>query len=210
MRTLATIRDRGVVFLCGVAMCRVIPAGLARFRRFGVYRLVCLDESTDSPDAANAVQCRPVKTAEDWQTLVEITGYDGRQACPVDCVRGYLAWVDQQCVAGLWLAERSFVETELGLTLDLPDTARWLFSAYVDKHYRRQGIYRGLLRHVLQQHSGQCVYAAISNQNRASLAAHHRFIDHRVATITAAKIERWRWFYQQGTVQGDGLIFANR
>lgn len=179
------IGQRGLLYLAGIGLCKIVPAWLMRFRAFSIYRLG-VEESerelggtvrlmkSDSPAQLARICKSP--TAEGEHT----TGWEFQR--------------EGEMVGGLWLAFDHFAEDELGLEIRLSPDATWLFSSFVLPEYRRQGIYDTMLRQLLiAQRKQTKVLAAISSHNRASLAAHQRYIQEKVASVFAIRCCGLTW-----------------
>ena len=122
-----------------IVLSRVVPAWFFRCRNFTIFRMPAPGEPV-SQELTWTVNAEQRQAAEALSKFRASSTRADTRAC--------VAIVDAQVVATLWQSRGFFDETELGLRIGLAPDLYWLFSAYVDPQWRRQGIYRDLVRFV--------------------------------------------------------------
>ena len=166
------MKSRGWGYLFGIIFNRVVPEWLFRFRRSEIFQFDPPDKA-DYPlgESSAGIQYRWVEDAERRAHLQKLTGNR------IGEIEGHLAAgaiVDNELVGGVWLAQNTFLERELGYRMILPEPGYWLYSASIRKNLRCRGIYSGLLRFVLSETVPRPVWAAVNPFNRPSRAVHKR------------------------------------
>ena len=94
-------------------------------------------------------------------------------------------------LGGLWVATRKFCEPDLGLRYDLGESTGWIYSVYVDKAYRKRGVYRAALATVLDQLPKlgiQNCLVAVNPWNRPSWKAHKRHSQQRLGSVFVIRL----------------------
>jgi GNAT superfamily N-acetyltransferase len=168
------IIDRGWLYSFAILFNRIVPESLFRFRYFHVYQL---SQKQRDHTALQIIDVRCCADATETQDVSALTGW--KCSDPSAGIAMPMAWsasMNGRCVGGLWIARGEFRETELGLCYRLQDDQQWLYSAFVEKQHRRQGIYGQLLSRVLAESDQKSTFAAINPVNRSSMAAHRRAI----------------------------------
>ncbi|QDT10629.1 GNAT family N-acetyltransferase [Planctomycetes bacterium K23_9] len=201
VKHLAGLRSRGFLYSVGVVVNRIVPASLFRFRLFSVYELAtdCQWQVKSSGDVRSNGDAKNWKliccrSDEQIREAEQLTFTTVNQDDP--SAQHQTPWVvqserDEIFVAGIWVTQGSFDEIDLGVRLLLPDDSRWLYSAYVDKDFRRRGIYRYLISNVIDRVSDEDAERAlvsINPTNRASMAAHRTLLKRKIGTCVAVKM----------------------
>ncbi|MGB7328704.1 MAG: hypothetical protein WBD31_27750 [Rubripirellula sp.] len=210
-----TIRTRGFLYLIGTLVNRVVPERVFRFRVFRIFELGRIDPDANAKRSwADANRARELvfrwcETEAEIAEACRLTYFrpDGSDAAKQAC----LAIVDSEPAGGVWIGRDYFNESELGLRIRLNKDQAWLFSAFVEKHHRRTGIYRCLLDHVLADQP-QTVFASINPTNKASIKSHSAYTRRMVGTCVAVRCFGWRKCWANGQLQVDGneiTILAN-
>lgn len=206
--------SRGVLYSLGIVFNRLVPERLFRFRVCRVLRLQPLgtDNTTsemmpiairwcesedDFRQAERLTQFQPVggNAREDLAAcLAHASMYDSSDRAHTDSGQCRAPEAASEIdssgspLAGLWRAENRFDEVELGVRMLLADDQAWIAAAIVAKSYRGRGVYRRLLNHVLTDSPNQRHFAAINPANRASMAAHRKFVAATVGTYVSFRL----------------------
>jgi hypothetical protein len=183
-----SVWSRGLFYCVGVAINRVVPERLFRCRVFRVYQL---RSPTEGKGVQTPVLVHACTSDEDFRRVKQLTRFGAAGASPSDRYEAFLAMDPEQPVGGAWRAVDHFDEREIGMRIMLESDQAWVFAAHVDRSRRGQGIYCQLLSSVLASDPSSKHYAAINPTNKASLAAHHRFIQSAVGTCIAVRVVRW-------------------
>jgi len=139
---LKKLRQQGLMYSAGIAINRVIPSWLFRFRIFRVYQVdpkTILQGSKGSDGSSDdAIQVSLTETEADLSAVCTLTWF---QPSGMDAdFESAQAKIDGQLAGAVWAAERGFDETLLGLRIELAPEQRWIFAALVDKQFRRRGV----------------------------------------------------------------------
>ena len=180
-------KSRGMLYTLGIVFCRVVPATVCRMRIFDVVEIGDASAAPIGRENSNVV-CAESSDRERALHATHTELDDDAQHTP------WLATI--QCgndtptiVGGAWIAKDSFDETDLGVRIQIPKRARWLFAAYVGKAFRGQGIYGRLLSEIIHDPSDTTtIYLSINSFNHLSLAAHSRFVQKRVGRCLAIRV----------------------
>ncbi len=183
---LAKIRRTGFLYSIGIAINRIVPLWLFRFRRFVVYEMdaqriaALVDVNNSRTDASIVVSW--CETEEDIRAAEKLTYTNADQIG--DQFKIVQAKSDQQLAAALWAVRNSYSENDLGIKYDLQSNQVWLFSALVDTRFRRQGIYGQVLRFICCEEKSKFTTEAagapqfllcVNPHNIASNAVHKKY-----------------------------------
>lgn len=199
---LSRIRTRGCLYSVGIVINRVVPESLFRFRIFRIFEIgVAAERRADgdqrgNPGPESDLQLRFCEVEADFEAARALThfrpgaGDVGREG---ETLRACLAQDWASPVGGVWIASDHFDERELGIRIRLPESAGWIFAAFVAKSHRRRGIYRRLLNHAVTNDPADpaVFYCSINPTNKASIAAHKPFIRKTAGTCVAARFLKW-------------------
>jgi hypothetical protein len=180
------IRQRGFLYLVGIAINRVVPEWMMRFAVFDVFEL--RDPDSSPPASTEKLSHREGES----QNLVFLRGGTADQMVDIQAVSphvvpdedrrhltAYQARLDGQLAGVVWCATNSYPETDLGLHLNLKPQQSWLFAAEVRPMFRGNGIYSRLVRFAMDDQGlsdSQRIFAAINPHNVASMKAHRKII----------------------------------
>ena len=128
----------GFGFVFERAFERIVPAWIFRFCSLAVYQ-IDFDKLADGPFSSAVIKL--CNSAQDRQQLKEITRASGD---PKDTI-GFVATLDDEVAGGLWISLGDYRDDDLGLSFLLGNEEAWIYSARVDEHHRRTGIYSHLL-----------------------------------------------------------------
>lgn len=144
---LEKIRKTGFLYSIGIAVNRIVPPWLFRFRRFVVYEMdvqrltsVLKENRTRADSRIDLSWC---KTEEDIRAAEKFT-YTNADRVGAD-FKIAQAKSDHQLAGALWAVRNNFTEDDLGIRYALKPEQIWLFAAFVDSQFRRQGIYAQVL-----------------------------------------------------------------
>ncbi|NND98309.1 MAG: hypothetical protein HKN47_13370 [Pirellulaceae bacterium] len=181
--------SHSLAYALGIVFNRIVPANVFRFRRFVVYELELPASQHGGATAASGLTIVRCDSASDRRLAESISRTEFSPQDPQRDQHTYwLAKTDLSPVGGLWVAQKSFDEIELGIRIVLPPRSGWIFSAYVDKSHRQSGVYGRLLATVLSDAEINPAFAAINPVNRASMAAHRHFVRRTVGYCTAFRV----------------------
>jgi hypothetical protein len=178
------------MYSIGIAINRIVPSWLFRFRIFTVYQI---DSKTVLPqsDASNddSVQVSLAQSEAEISAVVKLTWF---QPGDMDAdFQSAQAKIDGQLAGAVWAAGRGFDETDLGLRIELTPDQSWIFAALVDGQFRRRGVYSRVLgfmvNHLEQVQRGQ-QFLSINPTNIASVKAHERYIDSVLGNVVALRV----------------------
>jgi len=200
---LKKIRQVGLLYSIGIAINRVVPSWLFRFRIFRVYQI---DTNTILPlaDVAEAsdsdsVQVSLAETAADISDVRRLTFFDPSS---VDAqLQSVQARIGGQLAGAVWAARRGFDETDLGLRIELTPDQSWLFAALVDKQFRRRGVYShvfGFMVNHLHQTAVRQQLLSINPTNIASVKAHEKYFDSVLGNVIALRVFGMAFCWCQG------------
>ncbi len=186
---LQKIRETGLLYSAGIAINRVVPDWLFRFRIFTVYQIApkrILQTADASGD--DLVHVSLAETDADIATVSALTYFSpGDMEADFQSAQAIL---DGQLAGAVWAAQRGFDETDLGLRIELSPDQSWLFAALVDKQFRRRGVYSRvfsfMVKH-LQENVGGQQFLSINPTNVASVKAHDKYFDSVVGSVIALR-----------------------
>jgi len=187
---LKKIRQTGLIYSVGIAINRVVPSWLFRFRIFRVYQV---DPKAILPDSSvaddNSIQVSLAQTDADISAVCTLTWFH-----PGDMDADFQsaqAKIDGQLAGAVWAAGRGFDETDLGLRIELTPDQSWIFAALVDEQFRRRGIYSRvfgfMVNHLEQAAIGQ-QFLCINPYNIASVKAHEKYFDSVLGNVVALRV----------------------
>jgi hypothetical protein len=189
------VLSRGVLYSIGIAINRVVPEKLFRFRVFQVFEL---QSNGDDPQAdmesAYPLQYHWCESEEDFRVARQLTYFysssqlDRHRFSVCLACDGTDGSGSSLPIGGVWRAVEWFDEEELGLRVVFSADQAWIFAAYVSKLQRGRGIYRRLLSNVLKSNLRLQHFAAINPTNRKSIAAHSAFMRSTVGTCVAVRL----------------------
>ncbi len=177
----------------GVQRClHFFPAGLIRFRPFGVYEIKLKARESGARDYGGTAACqaRWITSSEEAQELAQLATQENIAQWNGQTRRAAVLWKEGRPVAVAWIATGSFAEPELGLKYRLDEDEVWLFAAVVDPVFRGQGFYRQLLEFVIRNLAltpTDRILLGVSTGNRASERAHTRQGATRLGSLFAIK-----------------------
>ena len=144
---LKKIRRTGFLYSIGIAINRIVPAWLFRFRSFVVYEMdptkfdsENIGVSNDSDSPLQISWCESEHDLQSVQTLTYTTAENLQGEYKIAQAKS-----GQQLAGALWAVKDCFVEEELGTKTYLEPDQAWLFAALVDQAFRRQGVYAKVL-----------------------------------------------------------------
>ncbi len=186
------IRQTGFTYSIGIAINRVVPAWLFRFRVFTIYQLDPEKTSHASTSSSNlptdAFEVSLAETPADLRTVERLTYF---QLSDMDTdVQAVQAKIDGQLAGAVWAARRGFDEADLGLRIELSPGQCWLFAALVDKSFRRRGVYSRVIGYMVNHlhHQGaQQQMLSINPFNIASVRAHEKYFSVTLAKLIAVR-----------------------
>ena len=189
---LKKLRQTGVMYSIGIAINRVVPSWLFRFRIFRVYQI---DPQTVLPQAEasdnDSIQVSLAQTDADISAVSTLTWFQpGNMDADFQSAQ---AKIDGQLAGAVWAAGRGFDETDLGLRIELTPDQSWIFAALVDEQFRRRGIYSRvfgfMVNHLEQAAIGEQLLC-INPYNIASVKAHEKYFDSVLGNVVALRVLR--------------------
>ena len=187
---LKKLRQTGVMYSIGIAINRVVPSWLFRFRIFRVYQI---DPKTVLPQAEasdnDSIQVSLAQTDADISAVSTLTWFQpGNMDADFQSAQ---AKIDGQLAGAVWAAGRGFDETDLGLRIELTPDQSWIFAALVDEQFRRRGIYSRvfgfMVNHLEQAAIGEQLLC-INPYNIASVKAHEKYFDSVLGNVVALRV----------------------
>ena len=187
---LKKLRQTGLIYSIGIAINRVVPSWLFRFRIFRAYQVdpkTILPQSDVTDD--NSVQVSLAETDADISAVCKLTWFQpGDMDADFQSVQ---AKIDGQLAGAVWAAGRGFDETDLGLRIELTPDQSWIFAALVDEQFRRRGVYSRvfgfMVNHLEQAAVGQQLLC-INPYNIASIKAHEKYFDSVLGNVIALRV----------------------
>ena len=171
MGVVGQIKSLGFSYVFERVFERIVPAWMFRFSSFAVYQI----ESNKFSDGSfsNAV-VKICDSPQELERLRDVTSADGDESQTI----GFVAKVDSEVVAGLWVALGQFQDGDVGVSFSLAPETSWIYGARVDAAYRRQGIYSHLMAESTRSresagHAAPLI--GVSKLNKASHKAIQRF-----------------------------------
>ncbi len=211
-----SIRNYGLLYSVGMALNRCIPAALFRFRIFHVVQLESIPRDATrtsqrgklgDEDVGDSPACRPLELSFRWfdESTDQAEAHHLTYYPPDDQhlpKRACLAFEDDEPAGGVWIGTQQFVESDLGIRIRMAPEQSWLFAAYVLKPFRRRGVYRAILDHVLLDQA-TTIFAAINPTNKASMAAHRPYVRRIVGRCTVFRVLNWTGCRVRGDLRVD-------
>jgi len=190
---LKKIRQVGLLYSIGIAINRIIPNWLFRFRIFKVYQVdpksVVPGSGVSGSSSGDSIE---VSLAQSDTDIAEVSALTYFNPDNVDAdLQSAQAKIDGQLAGGVWAAQRGFDETDLGLRIELAPDQSWIFAALVDKQFRRRGIYSRVFAFMvnhLEQTAGGQQLISINPYNIASVKAHEEYIDCVLGSVFALRV----------------------
>jgi len=189
---ISKISRNGFLYTIGIAINRIVPAWLFRFRRFAVLQMD-LDKLErysvdDSPNVDLPVEFSLISKGQEIGDVEKLTYVDAQKLNHNFVIAQ--AKTGNQLAGALWGIESEFNESELGITFTLKDDQRWLFAALVDSQFRGQRIYPRLLKHMCSQSTdGSVKYLLCVNpHNKPSWNAHQKFAQQKLGEVFSLRI----------------------
>ena len=109
-------------------------------------------------------------------------------------------------VGGVWGGISSFHEANLGFQLQLDEEQSWIYCAYLSKASRRQGLYKQLLSFAtrdLTSRGYKRVLLMVQPWNKASLAAHRRYVQRDCGKVIVIRIFSLCGVFVSGAIKKD-------
>lgn len=188
MKILNAIREKGIRYCIAIAFDRFVPQWLLRMRRFNVYEMETNIEA--SIESGNAI----VRWSDSEEETLAVEQFMGPMRSVVDVgaddMRVCYAKVGGELAAAFWMASNIFMESGLTIRFELDEEQAWLFAAYVEKRFRRKGIYTQILEFMLPdlQSSGKSrVLLSVNPDNIASRIVHEKYARRKVGTAFAIR-----------------------
>lgn len=203
---LRQIRQRGFRYTAAILFNRIVPEWFFRYRGFVVYQLRP-DETVQAQAVVETFLC----SQEDSQTtedLEKLTGYCRRSSD--EFLIG--AKCQQQLAGGMWGTNNKFLEAELGVEIQLAESQWWMFAAYVDKAWRRRGIYSRILVRTCDEvtkRGGKVHLVAVNPLNRGSNAVHSRQSIRTVGFVRALRFLKTTVCLTQGEIDRNQTLSWN-
>ncbi len=170
-----------------IAFDRLVPSWLMRMRRFNVYEMD--PESVSSPVEAADIVVRWSTSEAETQAVEK---FMGPQRSVVDVGAEHMkvcfAEVDGELAGAIWMTSNIFMESGLTVRYELSDQQVWLFGAYVEKRFRRHGVYSRILEFILPdlEAAGKSqILLSVNPDNIASRKVHERHARRTVGTAYA-------------------------
>lgn len=160
---------RGWRYTAAILAARAVPASVCRLRRFVIMgrdevsrRRIdnapqALADPGRAPQGSNPpsspagpAQVAPIRIANtevDIQAAESLTGYHRRLAGKTPAAVPHVVVAEREgvIVGACWFTDVPFVEHEMRLVWNPVAGQRWVFSSYVAKPWRGQGLYRQLM-----------------------------------------------------------------
>ena len=149
-----------LLYRAGKRLLHMAPASLLRARPFNIYEIPLQRADDNSKteqlpkrDSRGELPCdvRWVTDGAEAAALRPLATADNLAALDFSSRRAAAAWCDGQPVACAWIAAGHFEETELGLRFELRPAEAWLFAAVVAAAQRDRGVYRQVLRFLVDE-----------------------------------------------------------
>jgi len=147
-----------------------------------------IDVATESGDVA-------VSWSDSEEETLAVEQFMGPMRSVVDVgaddMRACYAKVGGEMAAAFWMASNIFMESGLTIRYELEEDQAWLFAAYVEKRFRRQGIYTQILEFMLPdlQASGKSqVLLSVNPDNVASRVVHEKYARRKVGSAIAVRV----------------------
>ena len=194
---ISKIQRMGFLYSVGVIINRVVPVWLFRFRRFVMLEMdpQKLDEYQVTDDANVAGGVFPVDVSwaqsEDISAIESLTYVDAEIIGPD--VKIAQAKSNGQLAGALWSVENYFLESELGVAIELSPDQLWLFAALVDKHFRGRRIYPRLLKHMccddsLAKKGSVEFLLSVNPHNKQSWKVHKKFAKRKLGEVFSMRV----------------------
>ncbi|HMP06281.1 MAG TPA: hypothetical protein PJ982_08035, partial [Lacipirellulaceae bacterium] len=159
-RATSTMSHSTLLYRAGKRLLHMAPASLLRARPFNIYEIPLQRADDNSKteqlpkrDSRGELPCdvRWVTDGAEAAALRPLATADNLAALDFSSRRAAAAWCDGQPVACAWIAAGHFEETELGLRFELRPAEAWLFAAVVAAAQRDRGVYRQVLRFLVDE-----------------------------------------------------------
>ena len=201
---LEAIQRNGFFYSFAILFNRIVPQRLFRFRRFVVFELTHVDPIADD----HPVAIRWCKTDEDFQAVEAVT------YCPRtdDRAEAVLAEIDGQVAGGFWVTGGAFLESELGVEIELAPSQVWLYAARVDPAFRRRGVYSRLLSAACwrkQQQGFQQLLVSVNPHNIGSHKIHLGQSTRSPGRVTAMRVWKTAVCRATGSITCDSSLSWN-
>ena len=189
---------------------RVVPQWLFRTRRYVIYEMDTgrARSAISSPGASRSsnVQVSVCQTEDQIEAVEALTWFKREYSSGKS--QAFQATINDELVAGVWLASEVFDEDELGVRLMMNEDQTWLFAALVSKGSRGNGIYSKLLTFVISHasHDFTSILLAVNPDNKPSNAAHQKWSRRTVGTVVAVRIFGVAMCWVFGQIRKDRTI----
>lgn len=209
MSILEKIRNKGVLYSFGIVFNRIVPKWIMRVRRFNVYEM---DPSPSSSPGISSTTVGWAVSEEEMLEAEQLTGPQRSVGVGVGDMRVCRASIDEKLVAAFWATSNVFWEDGLGIGYELDDDQAWLFGAYVDKPFRRRGIYSSILKFMtpnLIASGKEQVLLAVNPDNIGSRKVHEKYAARKVGSVVAIRFLNVAICSAKGDLSRDRWITLN-
>lgn len=181
----STFKKRGLVYPFAIFFNKLVPASIFRFGIMDVYQLS--NQTLEQPPTSGSAELLLLDDAAQRKALKSIT----RNELSETTTESHRAIAirdkeSRQLVGGLWVASGHFTETSLAFRLRFSATQRWVYCAFVEKDFRRKGLYSSCLSFThseLSKLEPVELLVAFNPFNKASFKAHQKYLQTRLARI---------------------------
>lgn len=207
MNILKRIKQNGIRYSFAIAFNRLVPEKLFRCRRYVVYQLAQPQRNAKTNSPVNVRWCRSEPEYEAVENLTQFRRspeHRGYKACR--------ATVGGELAGGAWCAKTMFRESALGVSYKLTPGQVWLFAAMVDTRFRRQGVYREVLRFMLAETDATGLLqklVAVNPDNIGSNKIHQLHASRKLGTVVAIRVFKTTVCFTFGDIKRDRTIAWN-
>ena len=209
---LKQIQQRGLRYTVAIIFNRIVPEWLFRYRRFVVYQLKQVEAKNDKQDltflCAESIGDRRQVENDPLRQIEQLTGYE--QKCDNEFAVGVN--VEGKPVGAMWATSGVFLESELGVEIVLNKGQWWMFSAYVDKAFRRRQIYTQILDRIRAEATSRGSrehFVAVNPVNVASNNVHLKHALRTVGYVRAIRFFRTSICWTTGELSNDRMVALN-
>lgn len=206
------LKTRGLIHVLETQFNRFVPAWLFRFSVGDVLELdlAALRAHWNLNSSANYVFGQVTQPAQ-RELLRKLTW----NSVPIETTEsddGYSiarASAEDDLLGGVWAANESFLESDLGFQVSLQNDQSWLYCAYVDQAARGQGLYRRLMAFVgqdLLQRERSRLLVVIQPWNKASMHVHRQFATDTLGRIIVLRVLWLSLVFSNGKLQQERSV----
>jgi len=215
-------KEQGYIRTAELLWTRFVPPWIFRYSKGAVFeldldKLIALNEQPGQDVGDGLVaKClvnaadRPSDQSEDSQRtrLREFTW----NSAPLESTSndfGYAIYDSddpQKLLGGVWVADDSFIEDNLGLNFVLSKDQAWLYCAFVDGEARGRGIYKKLLSVVAQdveKRGYSQLLTVINPWNQVSTTVHGKRSKRICGSVSCVRLFWLAWVSRSGNVEVD-------